>query len=133
MNCSCNLYSLKKREADRKTGNYTKEFIPRVVIKICFKNAHYKHLVRQYIHSRSQFVGSTGSGPCRVGCTLHGAGWGVARQPPPWADAFSLLRPIPLTLLSLPEPRKGLRPKHSSLNFSLKQSDLDKSLFRRPK
>lgn len=54
MNCSCNLYILKMREADRKTGNCTKEFIPKVVIKTRFKNAHYRHLERQYIHSRSQ-------------------------------------------------------------------------------
>lgn len=54
MSCSCNLYILKMKEADRKTGNYTKEFIPKVMIKIHFKNAHYWHLKRQYIHSRSQ-------------------------------------------------------------------------------
>lgn len=34
MKFSYNLYMLKMREADRKTGNYTNEFIPKVVIKI---------------------------------------------------------------------------------------------------
>lgn len=33
-NCSYNLYILIVTEADRKTGNYTKEFIPKVVTEI---------------------------------------------------------------------------------------------------
>lgn len=77
-NCSCNLYSLMMREADRKTGNYIKEFIPKVVIKIFQfkkKNAHYKHLVREYIHLKSQVSRLTcRSDPCSgrrpMGCTV---------------------------------------------------------------
>lgn len=118
MSCSCNLYILKMREADRKTGNYTKEFTPKVVIKIGFKNAHYKHLVRQYIHSRSQV------------CRLR---WERSLQD---GEQQGSLHPelmhflFLLTLLSLQEPRKGLKPKHISLSGY--RGNLDKSLFRCP-